>query len=470
MRIRNNLWAIEQDATDETLLWYSRAIGVMKQRPIDDPLSLRFQAAIHAYDRQDDPLAIQDETLPNASDQDDFWNQCQHNSWFFLPWHRMYLHHFEQIVGSFVEQLGGPADWALPYWNYHDGAASRVIPPTFRQQTFADGEQNHLFVAERRASANDGSVAASEDQVALHALLFARFSASNVTNIAGFGGRDSGFQHSSGSPGWLEQSPHGAMHMYVNGWMAAFHKTGLDPLFYCHHCNIDRLWEVWLRRDINHVNPNTASWLRGVDFPFRNKDGARVDMRCEEVVTTDTQLDYLYADTQDPFAGAPDEFGIGAAMANFPEMVGATRRAFTVQPTDVGRASISAPKVTGAEAFGASVNTQRTYLHLENLTCQGPAEALEVYVGVDAAVDPAAEAGKRAAYLSLFGLQEATRRDGPHSGAGLTFGVDITDLVRALPDDPGADALEVPISLRAVGTWGDAPLRVGRISLYAEDE
>ena len=59
---------------------------------------------------------------------------------------------------------------------------------------------------------------------------------------------------------------------------------------------------------------------------------------------------------------------------------------------------------------------------------------------------------------------------GPHSGAGLNFALDITDLVRSLPDNPGEDALEVPISIRAVGTWGEAPLRIGRLSLYAEDE
>ena len=421
MRIRNNLWAIEEDATDETLLWYSRAIGAMKQRPLTDPLSLRFQAAIHAYVRDEDPLAIQGESMPSAADQDTFWDQCQHNSWYFLPWHRMYLHHFEQIVASFVEQLGGPANWGLPYWNYNGNQDSRFIPPTFRQETFADGEENHLFVEARRATANDGTVAASDDEVGLEALLFARFSTSNVTNIAGFGGRDGGFQHSSGSPGWLEIRPHGSMHMYVNGWMAAFNTTGLDPLFYCHHCNIDRLWEVWLNRDPNHVNPNSASWLRGVDFPFRDKDGARVDMRSEDVLATDTQLDYLYAELEDPLASEPDQFGTGAAMANFPEMVGATRRSFTMGPTEVGRAAISAPKATDAEAFGANATAQRTYLHLENLTCEGPAEALEVYVGVDADTDPVAETEKRAAHIPLFGLREASRRDGPSFGRGSKF-------------------------------------------------
>ena len=49
-------------------------------------------------------------------------NQCQHISWFFLPWHRMYLFFFESICRSIIQ---GPPDvpdaikatWALPYWD-----------------------------------------------------------------------------------------------------------------------------------------------------------------------------------------------------------------------------------------------------------------------------------------------------------------------------------------------------------------
>ena len=30
-------------------------------------------------------------------------NQCQHFCWYFLPWHRMYLHSFEAICRSIIE-------------------------------------------------------------------------------------------------------------------------------------------------------------------------------------------------------------------------------------------------------------------------------------------------------------------------------------------------------------------------------
>ena len=53
---------------------------------------------------------------------------CQHQGWFFLPWHRMYLYFFERIVRAAVVEAGGPADFALPYWNYDKPFPGNTIP------------------------------------------------------------------------------------------------------------------------------------------------------------------------------------------------------------------------------------------------------------------------------------------------------------------------------------------------------
>ena len=53
-----------------------------------DPLGWRFQAAIHG-------LAAPAEA-PDTSNA--LWSNCQHGSWYFLPWHRMYLAAFELII------------------------------------------------------------------------------------------------------------------------------------------------------------------------------------------------------------------------------------------------------------------------------------------------------------------------------------------------------------------------------------
>ena len=39
--------------------------------------------------------------------------------------------------------------------------------------------------------------------------------------------------------------------------------AGLDPIFWLHHANIDRLWEVWRQEQTSQGNPTDANWLQG---------------------------------------------------------------------------------------------------------------------------------------------------------------------------------------------------------------
>ena len=107
VRVRKNVWKLPD--WDPIIDWYARAIAEMQTRPLSDPTSWRYQAAIHDYLRGSDPNAKPADKLPSASDQKTFWSQCQHGSWYFLPWHRMYLAYFEQVVAATVQHLGGPA-------------------------------------------------------------------------------------------------------------------------------------------------------------------------------------------------------------------------------------------------------------------------------------------------------------------------------------------------------------------------
>jgi tyrosinase len=78
--------------------------------------------------------------------------------------------------------------------------------------------------------------------------------------------------------------------------MGGFTTAPLDPIFWLHHCNIDRLWKVWLR-DAAHVNPATADWLTSVSFSFHDATGATVSMTPSQVLDTRPQpLDYIYDD------------------------------------------------------------------------------------------------------------------------------------------------------------------------------
>jgi tyrosinase len=44
---------------------------------------------------------------------------------------------------------------------------------------------------------------------------------------------------------WLEALPHGLPHMFV-GYSMATMSSPDDPFFWLHHCNIDRLWHLWM--------------------------------------------------------------------------------------------------------------------------------------------------------------------------------------------------------------------------------
>src|SRR6267142_100444 len=148
---------------DDALLWYARAVGKMQERPLEDPTSWRFQAAVHGLEPEGQRPGV--------------WDQCQHQTWYFLPWHRGYLHWFEQIVQGAITQLGGPSAWALPYWNYSDAsrADARVLPPAFRALKLPDGTANPLFVAQRNPHVNAGAPVGPKVDVSVAALDLARF-------------------------------------------------------------------------------------------------------------------------------------------------------------------------------------------------------------------------------------------------------------------------------------------------------
>jgi Common central domain of tyrosinase len=103
--VRREVWGLEATTIfDPITLAYAKAIKVMQARPASDPTSWAWQAAVHGTFAAPPPGAN--------------WNACQHQGWFFLSWHRMYLYFFERIVRKAVLDAGGPADFALMYWNY----------------------------------------------------------------------------------------------------------------------------------------------------------------------------------------------------------------------------------------------------------------------------------------------------------------------------------------------------------------
>jgi tyrosinase len=473
-RIRKNVWSLPAD--DRTLEWYARAVASMKARPITDPTSWRYQAAIHG--RLDEPGAnpgdIDGEALPGDREQADFWQQCQHGSWYFLPWHRMYLHHFEKMVAAEVARLGGPADWALPYWNYSQGDDSRLLPPAFRAATLPDGTPNALRVEDRDADCNAGFQFADPDDVDLNpSMAETAFRGGPTGAGTGFGGPKTDFMHSGRAHGMLESVPHDLIHVKVNGWMGDPRTAALDPIFWVHHCNIDRLWDVWLGHNGSNSNPSTADWLKKVSFKFHDASGKVVSMTPDQVLdSTAAPLDYSYDDTS--MGGAPV-----AAMAapptgveppaQPPEMVGATD-AETVLDDAAAHTQMEVGRPSGpAFAVGAGEPPKEpghVYLNIENITCDRRAGAYDVYVNVPAGTDPHQHRHLFVGRMGLFGVAQASQQSAQHAGSGLHYVFEITDLYRQLSAQPGWNPQQLRVSFVPSGKKHGAQVKVGRVSLY----
>lgn len=483
VRTRQDVWKLEQaQEWHPTILWYAKAIQAMQLKPINDPTSWRYQSAIHDYFRDGDPFASPTDVLPPPAERQRFWRQCQHFTWFFIPWHRMYLSFFEQIVARTIESLGGPGDWALPYWNYSDAANAdaRLLPPSFRAMELPDGSPNPLRIEERGVGVNEGEHFAVDAEVDIVTCLTEESFISLPFGDPGFGGPRTGFSHAGGAAGDLERVPHGSMHMAVAGdfgWMGGFHTAALDPIFWLHHCNLDRLWTVWLRRDPAHTNPTEAQWLTSLKFDFHNASGEPVQMTCAEVLdTTAEPLLYDYEDVTDPIGGGPEAVG-GESMEEeergTPEMVGATESVTLTGEAATTTVPISQPTGPALETPAAA---RRVFLNLENITATDQPGGYQVYVNVPPGEKPEDHKELYAGLLPMFGVVESTDPARSHSGgSGLHYSLEITEIVRRLESENAWDpnAIQVTFVPRRRPTAGGlestsvrGPVQVGRVSLY----
>lgn len=253
---------------------YRAGIAAMQALPLTNPRSWAYQAAIHGT-----------VTTPVQT----AWNTCQHGSFFFLSWHRMYLYWFEQIVRT----MSGDCGWALPYWNYKplpagntlaDATTSRrILPGPFRTPATA---ANKLFVSNRNAAINAGtgwlSATICNPATALSQTAF-------TGPMVNFGGNNPG-------AGQLEGNPHNNVHVAVGGWMGDPNTAAQDPIFWLHHANIDRYWNVWLKQGGGRANPvNNATWRNRV-FTFFRGNGSQVQMTACDILNASAQLKYTYKD------------------------------------------------------------------------------------------------------------------------------------------------------------------------------
>jgi tyrosinase len=270
------------------------------------------------------------------------------------------------------------------------------------------------------------------------------------------------------------------VHGGVGGLVGAFETAGLDPIFWLHHANIDRLWEVWLRSGTPRSNPTEREWL---DTKFTVGQGAvAVTMAARDVVdSSKPPLNYTYSELpspQIPEIAVPKKRRGARKKAErveserVPEMIGGSDTGIPLSnsPTHA-EISLSPPSGPARRLGGPeTAESPNVYLKIENVSGRQLAgDAYAVYLNLPPGAKPGDHPERQAGSLSLFGVREATEIDEQHTGSGVTVSFNITAIARQLEEvgDWDPQHLRVtfsPISQTPRADAGD--VRVGRVSVY----
>ena len=392
-------------ATDPIITSYQNAITAMQVLPPTDPRSWSYQAAIHGT---------------TATPVMTAWNTCQHGTHLFWAWHRMYLYWFERIVRA----MAGDSSWALPYWNW---TSETKLPSMFRVTT------SNLYTPFRDPNINNGSGSLPATDVN-YTYAFPELNYYSAQSM-------------------LEGTPHGAVHGDVGGfpngspgWMTTVPTAAQDPIFYLHHANMDRLWDLWLAQGGGRSDPTSdASWT-GVTFTFFDESGSQVKMTPCDVLNAAAQLNYTYE-------GEPTQVAQSCGTAPPWKFISHVLLQVPFPPNPIDGDPYTFP--IDASAIFQQLQTiltnpaQRLYLVLQGIaTDKPPGATWEVYVGLPAGTAPLPSSPFYVGKLALFG---AGVRSDSHPGHPFHPAVLQFNIERAMTNVVQSGQTTVPVTFVPAG-------------------
>ncbi|KAH1055312.1 hypothetical protein J1N35_033377 [Gossypium stocksii] len=296
---------------------FESAMERMKALPVDDPRNFMQQANIHcAY-------------CNGAYSQVGFPDQKLevHYSWLFFPFHRMYLYFFERILGKLI----GDPDFAMPFWNW-DSPCGMTMPQIYLDpySPLYDENRNLEHQPDVLVNLNDGKSVVKQtnkkkddfdeltkrEQIKRNlSVMYQQMVRSSKTASCFHGAvyragcvseTDIGCTPEPRG-GTIENGAHLAVHKFVgaknppyNEDMGNFYSAGRDPLFYAHHGNVDRMWNIWKtlpgkkRRDFDEKD-----WLNS-SFLFYDENANMVRVKVRDCLDSKT-LGYDYQSVDIPW-------------------------------------------------------------------------------------------------------------------------------------------------------------------------
>jgi hypothetical protein len=376
------------------------AIGTVQALPAADVIGWTKQIAQHCVNCA-------------QSDQNNI-----HFNWQFLTWHRALLYFLERTLRK-LPTAPGSDSLRLVYWDW-ENKASRMLPDIYAPQ----GQP--LYWGSR------GNLKGPDWPLADH--LVDVQPSLGIPDFSTFGGTAiQGKPVPSAFSG-----PHALVHdNFDPGDMADLQYSPRDPVFYAHHCNIDRLWSSWVAA--GHSNPDfgdakvyfydeTRTWR----FILMN------DLKDEQ------KLGYKYSSLMQP--GKPSN----------------QLKTFTFNRTGNQVAPVTA---SSAIIEMARVETQPFFLYLQNIQNLEKLGAGTVRYGVFTAQRPAGTAGT--AEAGFLGMFARVKSSGHHHIRQLSAALNVTGKMSLLlPAGKMMASLWVsPMSREEKTTGPGIPLISSRVSV-----
>jgi len=401
------------------LVPYARAVEKMMRMSAQDPCSWTFQWYTHFVKGSTTKAAEISAIFGSGNSQhktmaQEMWDTCQahmgppEDELAFFPWHRMFVFNFESII----RKVSGVPTLTLPYWNYSN-ATTRAMPAAFRQPN------SPLFRSSRNSGPNAGAQIPAA-QVALTALGEATY---------GPNGAASGFDQA------IDFGIHGNVHVWVGNsqGMGSIPWSAFDPIFWMHHCNIDRLWASWNKA--GRANP-AGSWS-DEKFIFANDRCERIEMKNGDVDDI-AKLHYTY-DRFEPVPGAIQAVRAATPTVHLEAIAqgGAAAAASGPIALEVGptRIMLRAPaQAVAGPTFAARMKALpaegRIYLVMKDAAAAAQPEVVyDVYLDAPENFRPSENDPHHVGTINFFAAAGTQAMPG---SVPRTFSLDVTQQVRAL--------------------------------------
>jgi len=129
-------------------------------------------------------------------------------------------------------------------------------------------------------------------------------------------------------------------------------------------------------------------------------------------------------------------------------------------------------RIVRTSLVGATVAKppDRVFINLENVRGLNDATVFNVYINAPEGDDPAQHPECKAGSIALFGVRKATQTGDEHAGSGLTFVLEISQIVDRLHLSGSLDGSQLDVLLVPRNPVPEAAqISIGRISVFRQD-